>query len=232
MIVVRYVWVDEDDNEIDVVKIESFPTIAAAQHWIKTVSKRRPGEARILIKDASPGVRVPAAAKLPTKNPAPTPGKKALKMYETFNGYQPKKIGVFPASFTIPSSAALAGDAVEVLYRSSKLDPVTGAKPKRPVDYIHDHDAGVKVYRTDLDDEGTRVPLFITDTRELVLLGECLGLAYRVGDDETEMQVAKPYPELYTIPSGKALVVVQDKRRVVALIWGGRLGVEARGIVH
>lgn len=165
-------------------------------------------------------------------NPAPTPGKKALEMYEAFNGYRPKKVGVFPASFRIPTTVALAGEAVEVLYRSSKLDPTTRQKPKRPIDYIHDHDAGVKVYRTDLEGNERRVPDFITGVNELVLLGECLGLAYATDGEETEMQVAKPYPELYTIPSGKALLVVQDKRHVVALIWGGRLGVEARGIVH
>jgi hypothetical protein len=30
---------------------------------------------------------------------------------------------------------------------------------------------------------------------------------------------------------GKALVVVQGKRKVLALIWGGKLDVEPRGIV-
>lgn len=163
------------------------------------------------------------------------PGKKALEMYETFNGYQPKKIGAFPSSFSIPTSTVLAGDAVEVLYRSGKLDPITRRKPKKPIDYIHDHDPGVKVYRSDLDGDEymeRRVPAFIAGTRELVLLGECLGLTYGTDIGDFEMQVKAPYPELYTIPSGKALVVVQDKRRVVALIWGGRLGVEWRGIVH
>jgi len=38
-------------------------------------------------------------------------------------------------------------------------------------------------------------------------------------------------PELYTIPAGTALLVVEDKRHVAAIIWGGALGVECRGIV-
>ncbi len=162
------------------------------------------------------------------------PGRRALEMYESFNGRSPRKVGAFSPGFRIPTSMVLAGDAIEVLYRSSKLDPVTRRAPKKPIDYIHDHDEGVKVYRTGLRGGETRVPAFITDVHELVLLGQCLGLAYGNpdGETETEMQVREPFPELYTIPSGKALLVIQDKKRVEAIIWGGRLGVEARGIVH
>jgi hypothetical protein len=68
----------------------------------------------------------------------------------------------------------------------------------------------------------------------LTLLGQCLGFAYYdpESDQEIEAKVTQPFPELYSIPSGKALLVIQSKRTVLALIWGGRLGVEARGIVH
>lgn len=153
-------------------------------------------------------------------------------MYYDFHQYEPRKIGAFSRGFRIPRAAGLAGDAVHVMYRSGKKDPVTLEKPKRPLDYIHEHDAGVKVYRTDLDENARRVPSFITDVKELVLLGECLGFAYDDGEVEIDAQVRSPFPELYTIPSGKALLVIQDKRDVLALIWGGRLGVEPRGIVH
>ena len=156
-------------------------------------------------------------------------------MYTRFNGHEPLDIGEFKSSFRIPSLVALAGPAVNVLYRSKKNDPTTGAQTKRAIDYIHDHDKGVNVYRTDaaFRGEGVRaVPKFISGARELVLLGQCLGFAYRDGDEEVEAEPTRPYPELYTIPSGRALLVVQNKQRVLALIWGGRLGVESRGIVH
>lgn len=156
-------------------------------------------------------------------------------MYHDFHQLEPRRIGAFGARFDIPSEAILVGDAKNVLYRSDKLDPATLKKPKRPVDYIHEHDAGVKVYRTDRESDGPvrSVPQFITGVGELVLLGQCLGFAYIDPDgEEIEAEVRTPYPELYTIPSGRALLVVQDKRRVLALIWGGRLGVEPRGIVH
>jgi hypothetical protein len=120
-----------------------------------------------------------------------------------------------------------------VLYRSDKLDPETGRQPRKPIDYIHEHDGGVHVYRTD-GRADTEVPRFISGAKELVLLGQCLGFAYEDvdGGEEVEAQVRTPYPDLYTIPSGRALLVIQGRRSVLAIIWGGRLGVEARGIVH
>lgn len=162
------------------------------------------------------------------------PSGSAVRMYRDFHQYEPKKIGAFSSSFFIPGSVCLAGTAVNVMYRSGKKDPSTLVKPKRPIDYIHDHDAGVKVYRTDQSCGGPfhRVPEYIRKAQELVLLGECLGFVYDDGQDCIEASPTNPYPELYTIPSGKALLVVQSKKKVLALIWGGRLGVEARGIVH
>jgi hypothetical protein len=188
------------------------------------------------IRPAKPNEREPGAeTKFLRRNPAElAPGRRALKMYTDFHQLEPKKIGAFGSSFAIPSEVVLAGPAKNVLYRSGKRDPATLKKPPRPLDYIHEHDDGVKVYRTDLRDGSVRrVPDFITGVGELVLLGQCLGFAYLDHDgEEIEAQVRTPYPELYTIPSGRALLVVQDKRRVLALIWGGRLGVEPRGIVH
>jgi hypothetical protein len=65
-------------------------------------------------------------------------------------------------------------------------------------------------------------------------LGKCLGYDFRdpkYPDDDPIQAVAQdPLPELYCIPSGKVLLVVQDKRQLLAAIWGGALGVFARGI--
>lgn len=156
-----------------------------------------------------------------------------VRKYVEFHQFEPKKIGKFPSSFRIPSEAKLAGDAVNVLYRSDKLNPTTGAD-EGVIDYIHDHDAGVRLYRCDRSFDGPlrRVPKWIRETPALTRLGDCLGFAYAIDGEEVEAKAKKPHPELYTIPSGKALLVVQSKRTVIAIIWGGRLGVEARGIVH
>ena len=76
------------------------------------------------------------------------------------------------------------------------------------------------------------MPARIRNAETLTALGLCcLGFSYDSGDGVVEAKVTKPYPELYTIPSGHALIVVQAKRKVLALIWGGKLRVERRGIV-
>ena len=157
----------------------------------------------------------------------------AIKQYIDFHQYEPKSIGSFSRSFHIPTEATFVGPASFVLYRSSKKDPVTMRKPARPIDYIHKHEKGVKLYRTDRAADGPvrRVPKWIHEARALTLLGKCLGFAYFVGDFEVEAQGRRPLPELYAVPSGKALLVVEGKRKVVALIWGGSLRVEPRGIV-
>lgn len=160
----------------------------------------------------------------------------ALRMYRDFWQLDPRKVGAFSSGFQIPREAALVGSALNVLYRSGKTDPSSGEVPRRPIDYIHEHDAGVQVYRTDASAPRrgvtTRVPAFIADCPALVLLGECLGFSYDDGEKEIVADGTRPLPELYTIPSGRALLVIQSKRTVKALIWGGRLGVEPRGIVH
>jgi hypothetical protein len=164
---------------------------------------------------------------------------KAVKKYREFQHLDPKRIGKFPATFAIPKTAYLVGDAVNVLYRSGKCDPETLKKPSRPVNYIHDHDPGVKLYAIDGTDlvedidmlpERT-VPQRIHAVTAIVLLGDCLGFGYRDGDDDIDVD-APSGSELYCTPDGRALLVVQRKRRVTALIWGGRLGVIDRGIIH
>lgn len=161
--------------------------------------------------------------------------KKAINKYVAFHKHDPRKISEFPPSFSIPDHGVLVGKASYVLYRSDKHDPTTLVKPKRPINYIHEHDSGVRVVRFDRSARGTekRIPSFICNAGQLVLLGQCLGFGYLDEDrEEIAAETRTPYPELYTIPSGKALLVVQGKRSVQAIIWGGRLGVEARGIVH
>jgi hypothetical protein len=168
------------------------------------------------------------------KNPTP----QAVTKYRQFHQHDPRKIVTYK-DVSIPTTAFCVGKAEHVLYRSDKLNPGTG-EDEGWIDYIHEHDSGVHVYRCDRDaaqlGEECTVPEWIRGRNgrtDLTWLGECLGFAYKDGDGKKiEAKGTRPLPELYCTPSGKALVVIQGKRRVLAIIWGGRLGVEPRGIVH
>lgn len=166
----------------------------------------------------------------------PPEAEEAIEKYVEFHRLEPRKIGEFPASFSIPATMNVGGRAKFVTYRSSKVDPESLRKPSRPVDYIHEHDAGVVVY---VDDDHcptdervvVDVPSEFRDVAALTKLGECLGYCFIDEDGEKhEAEGRAPLPELYTVPNGKCLLVIQSKRDVIAMMWGGGLGVFARGI--
>lgn len=159
--------------------------------------------------------------------------RRAETKYVEFHSHDPNKVGSFHKDMKIPTRAKLAGDGINVLYSSDKLNPESG-EDEGWINYIHDHNRGVKVYRSDahFSGESEDVPDWIHSETELTWLGDCLGFEYR--DHEgyaVQGNATEPLPELYTTPNGRALLVIQDKRRVIALIWGGKLGVERRGIV-
>lgn len=154
---------------------------------------------------------------------------RARGKYEEFHRYAPKK-EIWKPDFKIPARMLYAGDSKWVTYRSGKVDPGTLKLPKNPVDYIHEHDAGVKTYIADPEAD-TDVPNKFASVTALEKLGECLGFCFTDEDGETVEAAGKaPLPELYATPDGKCLVVVQSKKKVLAMIWGGGLGVFARGI--
>ncbi len=157
---------------------------------------------------------------------------KAIEKFREFHQFEPRDIGKFASEFQIPKHAIFVGDARFVLYRSDKLNPGTG-EDEGEIDYIHEHEDGVGLYRTDaVEGPEHRVPDWLCACDQLVLLGDCLGYGYTdSAGSPVEAKSRPPLPELYTIPQGDALVVVQGKREVLALIWGGSLGVEWRGIV-
>lgn len=163
----------------------------------------------------------------------------AVDKYREFHRFDPKDIGPFEPDFSIPDEVVCVGRSLEVLYRSGKVDPETMRKPRRPLSYIHDHEAGVFTHLPawllpvpNDDVELVEVPYWIREAPALTLLGQCLGFAYQPEDgDRVDAEGTRPLPELYCTPDGRALLVVQDKREVLALVWGGTLGVEARGIV-
>ena len=154
----------------------------------------------------------------------------AVEKYLEFHRYDAKHLDT--VDIKIPEVVYKGGKAMWVTYRSRKVDPSTLKRPKRPVDYIHEFDAGVHLYRADSGDgrERCEVPDEFRHVGALVKLGMCLGFMYKGPGGEIEGQSSRPLPELACSPDGKCLYVVQDRRRVIALIWGGALGVFARGI--
>jgi len=126
------------------------------------------------------------------------------------------------------------GPALYVLYRSSKLDPFTYAVPDKPTDYIHEHKNGVKVYVVnDSDGPERKVPQKIQNIQKMAFLGKCLGFGYVDEDGDEVEATASGKVELCAVPyrKGHALIVLENRRKVLALIWGGKLRVEPRGIV-
>ena len=162
----------------------------------------------------------------------------AIQMWETFNQLDWNVAGEFAPSLRIPERLVILGDADYVMYRSKKRDPESGAIPKRALDYIHKHSASVRVAvpsSSALKHGRSRpvaTPGFIRDASSLARLGACLGFAYSHAGEQYEIEASSPYPELYAIASGKALLVISGKSKLDAVIWGGRLDVESRGIVH
>jgi hypothetical protein len=158
----------------------------------------------------------------------------AIAKYIEFHRLDPRRIGAFPDTFTIPARVYRAGRSKWVTYESAKVDPETLRRPRTPVSYIHEHDAGVTTYLTtptDADADGVDVPARFRDVPALARLGFCLGFCFEDGDGrKQEAQATRPYPDLYTVPDGKCLLVIQSRRTVLALMWGGSLGVFARGI--
>lgn len=159
----------------------------------------------------------------------------AAGKYREFHRFDPQEITVGPSSFRIPEQVYLGGPAVFVCYRSHKVDPETLRRPRSPVNYIHHHNAGVKCYftnRQDADDGApTDVPRKFRDVPALTRLGACLGFSFETPDGENcELDSHRPEPELYATPDGHCLLVIQSRRTILAMMWGGALGVFARGI--
>lgn len=158
----------------------------------------------------------------------------AVEKYLEFHRYDAKHLDT--VDIQIPEIVYKGGKGGWVTYRSRKVDPSTLVRPKRPVDYIHEFDAGVNIYRPDAGEgrERTTVPDEFRHVGALVKLGMCLGFEYKNAGGVTEAQTSRPLPELACCINArgesKCLYVIQDRRRVIALIWGGALGVFARGI--
>lgn len=148
-----------------------------------------------------------------------------LRRFETFHKLSPNNVGQFDARLVIPREVNVVGQAAFTCYRSNKWT-------KKSCDYIHDHEAGVKVGRLDEPGKRTALPSWLVESTTLVRLGYSLGFGYTdASGDLVEAEVAKPLPELFCDPSGRALIIVAGRKEIVAIFWGGYLDVTPRGIV-
>jgi hypothetical protein len=157
----------------------------------------------------------------------------AEKLYETFHQFEPTEVGAFAHGFKIPHEANHVGEAKTMYYSSDKLNPETG-EDEGWIRYFHENDGDVRLCVMDSYRAGDRrkIPKWIRESQALVLLGECDGFDYEDFDGNiVEAKATGQKPEWYCVPSGKALLVIQDRRRVLAVLWGGDLHVEWRGVV-
>ncbi len=150
---------------------------------------------------------------------------RALGVFEGFNKYDAKDIGTLP--FSIPAEIYLGGPCVWVTYRSDKWSDGTH-------DYIHKIESyprvkcGLVARRTS---KRVKVPQRIQGDQTLTMIGlRALGFAY-MDDAGDEIEAKTPDSQWFWSSKGRALLAVQEKRKLVAIIWGGDLDVEARGIV-
>lgn len=150
-----------------------------------------------------------------------------ISKYAEFTKFQPRRVTTF--DFKIPTKLYCVGSADWTYYESKKWE-------NKPNWYKHEHEAGVKIYVPQLIDDQrgdiVETPTMLRETKTLVKLGNSLGFEYTDLDGAgIEAETSKPYPELYCTPSGKALLVIQGKKTLIACFWGGWLSVTARGIV-
>ena len=149
--------------------------------------------------------------------------KRAEEKYREFHDLEVKKRGKLPPSIKIPAHINREGVMKETLYHSKKWDD--------PANYYHDHNKGVKCCIPGGSGPSIRVPQWLREAQVLVYLGTCLGFTFIDNDgEEVEAAVSNPKPKLYCTPNGKALLVISG-RKLEALIWGGDLDVEEKGII-
>lgn len=149
---------------------------------------------------------------------------RAAKLYTDFHAYDPRDVRELKVN--APSSARAGGPCVWVTYRSDKWNDGTH-------DYIHEIESRVKAADLASSDGKTiAIPQRIFQKQVYTQLGNAaLGMAYRKDGAVAEVKFPRGTIWLWSA-KGKALIAVhRPKGKVLGVVWGGRLGVEPRGIV-
>ncbi len=77
----------------------------------------------------------------------------------------------------------------------------------------------------------TRLPNHVTASESLAKLGTCLEFGFKTPEGPMVGRCQGRKPELYGTPSKRGLILVQDKKRALVVIYGGKMRIEDRGIV-
>lgn len=166
--------------------------------------------------------------------PLPRDFRRAAERFAAFTEFTPDEIGEFGTNVQIPREVYDVGEADWVSYRSDKWGDGWH-------NYIHDHDPGVRTCLIQppahLPCRLRTVPSFLRNAESFTMLGGCIGFGFCAADwmreswDEEFVYKKREKVELYCTPNGRALLVIVNKRKLVAMMWGGKLDVENRGIV-
>lgn len=165
--------------------------------------------------------------------PSDSPGdfRRAMSKLEEFHQRAPKKHWKNTHT-SIPRTVVVVGEMLVIRYSSDKWGEDRAQK------YFHEHDGGVKcglvedTRRNPPDGEVVEVPQRIRGVQTLTFLGRFLDGEY-VTPEGKHGRIAGSKASWWCSPDGHALFVVDnDTDEVLAVVWGGDLGVEARGIVH
>lgn len=135
--------------------------------------------------------------------------------YRTFHGVEPSHARI--KRLWAPGGLVLLGACVDVGY--GIIDPKS--KKEKGVWYVHDHKAGVRIYRRAATQERpTRTyksfPLYH------MVLGSWLGATF-VGPDGEEQEIRGNKRIKLCTPDKKKLVAIHDTRGVIYVIQGGAL---------
>lgn len=151
----------------------------------------------------------------------------AVEVFEKFNDFDISDVHAFSGSLKIPGTVEVVGKATQILYKSKKWSDGSHG-------YYHEIESYPRV-RVGVTQRGTgretKLPQRIINTETLTQIGErSLGYEYEAEDGE-KYEVNPPRSVWYWSVRGRALLLIQDKRKLLAVVWGGDLDVRPEGIV-
>lgn len=156
---------------------------------------------------------------------------RAVDKYREFNSFDPKEL-VYVDGSPIPKRLRKLGVSEQITYDSMKVIPDNGVRPRKKQGYFHDHETPKpNTYEPDPNGD-VETPDFIAECDALALIGDFINFKFTDADGNLVTgKASRPAPQIYCTPNGRALLVIQSKKTVLAIIYGGDLTVESRGIV-